>query len=105
MKRLLLIIAFIFLYSFKPFAQIIKLAYVNLDSIVGLMPQLKSVDPDTVSTYYINKVLVPKYDKLSKDYEAKMHQIAMLHNEAKESAKLVNEMRLSVKSWTMRKHT
>lgn len=93
MKRLLLIIAFIFIYSSKPFAQTIKIAYVNIDSIVGLIPELKNVDLDTVGSYYVEKVVRPRVEKLNLDYQRKLKQAMELHGtDKKESARLQNEI-------------
>lgn len=52
-----------------------KIAYIRIDDIVGLMPQLKTINMDTIGTKYIQDSVLPRYQFVEAEYNRKVKEL------------------------------
>ena len=60
-----------------------KLGYIRIDDIVGLMPEVKKVNMDTVGQQYLQDSVLPRYNYIQSEYNRKL---ALLSDTAKTSS-------------------
>lgn len=49
-----------------------KLGYIRIDDIVGLMPEVKKVNMDTVGQQYLQDSVLPRYNYIQSEYNRKI---------------------------------
>jgi outer membrane protein len=49
-----------------------KLGYIRIDDIVGLMPEVKKVNMDTVGQQYLQDSILPRYNYIQSEYNRKI---------------------------------
>lgn len=73
MKKLqVLAVVMVLLIAGNASAQTTKIAYIRIDDIVSLMPELQKVDMDTVGTQYLKDSVQPKVERLNSEYQRKL---------------------------------
>lgn len=76
MKKIVCILTvMIALAATKASAQGVKIAYIRVDDIVSLMPELQKVNMDTVGTQFITDSIKPEFDKLTASYQVKAQEL------------------------------
>ena len=77
MKKLKVIIAAAgLLIAVGAYSQAPKIAYIRIDDIVGLMPEVQKVNMDTVGQKFVQDSIMPRLNYVQSEYNRKLQDLA-----------------------------